>query len=258
MSRLVISLCLISVCLASAKKPTSRIVGGNEAFARQFPFAAAIYVRKDDGTYFCGGTLINNQWVLTSAHCVQNAVSFTIQLGSNTLQGNDTNRIVLSTNEYVLNPDFNPETLQNDIGLVKFRMPVEYTDYVTQIYAMPTFSLQNGATAVAIGWGQTSDEESSLSNELRYADLTTVSNAECQQIYGNQITDNMVCVSGNYNEGTCIGDMGSPLVQHVGRGFYLHVGVASFISGNGCESTDPSGYTRTFSYMDWIKNVTTT
>jgi secreted trypsin-like serine protease len=204
MSRLVTSLCLISVCLASAKKPTSRIVGGNEAFVRQFPFAAAIYVRKDDGTYFCGGTLINNQWVLTSAHCVQNAVSFTIQLGSNTLQGNDTNRIVLSTNEYVLNPDFNPEILQNDIGLVKFRMPVEYTDYVTQIYAMPTFSLQNGATAVAIGWGQTSDEESSLSNELRYADLTTVSNAECQQIYGNQITNNMVCVSGNYNEGTCI------------------------------------------------------
>jgi hypothetical protein len=48
-------------------------------------------------------------------------------------------------------------------------------------------------------------EESSLSNELRYTDLTTVSNAECQQIYGNQITDNMVCVSGNYNEGNTCG-----------------------------------------------------
>jgi secreted trypsin-like serine protease len=66
----------------------------------------------------------------------------------------------------------------------------------------------------------------------------------------------MVCVNGNYNEGTCTGDMGTPLLQHVGRGYYLIVGVASFISGNGCESTDPSGYTRTFSYMDWIKNVT--
>jgi hypothetical protein len=37
--------------------------------------------------------------------------------------------------------------------------PYLFLDYVTQIYAMPTFSLQNGATAVAIGWGQTSDGE---------------------------------------------------------------------------------------------------
>ncbi|KAJ3634315.1 hypothetical protein MTP99_011200 [Tenebrio molitor] len=258
MNCLIISLCVITICLGSAKKPTSRIVGGDEALVGEFPFAAAIYVRKDDGTYFCGGTLISNQWVLTSGHCVENAVSFTIQLGSNTLQGNDPNRIVLSSSEYDLHPDFNSETLQNDIGLVKLRMAVEYTDYLRQIRFMPTYTLQDGAPTIAIGWGQISDDESGLSNELRAVDLTSVSKAECQLTYGSQIIDSMVCVNGNYNEGTCTGDMGTPLLQHVGRGYYLIVGVASFISGNGCESTDPSGYTRTFSYMDWIKNVTNT
>jgi secreted trypsin-like serine protease len=36
----------------------------------------------------------------------------------------------------------------------------------------------------------------------------------------------------------------------------MQVGIASFISSNGCESTDPSGYTKIFPYVDWILNVT--
>jgi secreted trypsin-like serine protease len=52
------------------------------------------------------------------------------------------------------------------------------------------------------------------------------------------------------------GDTGGPLIQYVSRGQVMHVGVASFISQNGCESTDPKGYTRTFDYVAWIKNLT--
>jgi hypothetical protein len=45
-------------------------------------------------------------------------------------------------------------------------------------------------------------------------------------------------------------------VRLIGGQFLQHVGVSTFFSGNGCESTDPSGYTRTYPYVDWIKNVT--
>lgn len=38
--------------------------------------------------------------------------------------------------------------------------------------------------------------------------------------------------------------------------FHWVVAIASFISANGCESTDPSGYTKIFEYLDWIENVT--
>lgn len=48
----------------------SRIVGGLPANAGQFKFAAAIYITKTDGNYFCGGALMNNNWVLTAAQCV--------------------------------------------------------------------------------------------------------------------------------------------------------------------------------------------
>lgn len=84
----------------------------------------------------------------------------------------------------------------------------------------------------------------------------------------------MVCVDGNYNQGTCLvfniflslflsltciflkGDTGGPLIQYLNGHHATIVGVSSFISGKGCESTDPSGYFRTVPYIDWIKNVT--
>ena len=52
---------------------------------------------------------------------------FTIQLGSNYLSAEDPNRLELATSSYVLHPDFNPNTLENDIGLIQLRIPIEFT-----------------------------------------------------------------------------------------------------------------------------------
>ena len=55
------------------------------------------------------------------------ATLFTIQLGSNTLTEDDPNRVTVATSEYALHPEFNPTTLENDVGLIKLRLPVEFT-----------------------------------------------------------------------------------------------------------------------------------
>jgi hypothetical protein len=52
---------------------------------------------------------------------------FTIQLGSNQLDGSDSGTLKLTTDSFVLHPDYNPDTLENDIGLIEFRMPVTFT-----------------------------------------------------------------------------------------------------------------------------------
>ncbi|KAJ3656419.1 hypothetical protein Zmor_015499 [Zophobas morio] len=244
----------VYIWVAETKAP--RIIGGQAARAGQFPFSAAIYTTTEDGRYFCGGALISNQWILTSGQCVSGAVSFTIHLGSNSLEEADPNRITVATSEFEQHPEFDPITLINDVGLIKLRQPVMYNDYIQRVLLAYDFTSDETALT-GIGWGQTSDSLNGLSDELQFVTLVAISNDDCKAVYGNQISDHMICVAGDYNEGTCNGDTGSPLLDNdpISRSL-RHVGIASFISGNGCESTDPSGYTKTYSFREWIRNIT--
>ncbi len=79
------------------------IVGGNEATPHEYPWMAALYLTKSDGTYFCGGTLVrldfcsgfkmksifSNQisdlWIMTAGHCIENALKVDIILGAHDL-----------------------------------------------------------------------------------------------------------------------------------------------------------------------------
>lgn len=59
----------LNVLLSSdCGKPTlnTRIVGGQEAPKGFWPWQVSLQA----SSHFCGGSLINNQWVLTAAHCV--------------------------------------------------------------------------------------------------------------------------------------------------------------------------------------------
>lgn len=108
-------------------------------------------------------------------------------------------------------------------------------------------------------------------SQLSYANLSIISLEECRVTYGTQVADNMVCAVGNQPADSCTvrfffyyklvkcifqGDNGSPLIFPVAKA-YAFIGTASFISGNGCESLDPLGYTRTDPYWKWIVQIAT-
>ncbi|KAJ3656383.1 hypothetical protein Zmor_015465 [Zophobas morio] len=233
----------------------SRIIGGQEAYVGEFPYAAAIYKSTADGNYFCTGTVLTDEWVLTAGQCVDGAILFTVVMGTHKLSVNDESVVRVATEHYVLHPDYNPNTLANDIGLIKFRAPITFTTYINRAY-VPYLPVSEGTTGIAYGWGQTSDDDPELSDTLVHVTLRAVSDAECRITYGNQLTENMVCFAGNYNEGTCYGDSGSPITQYISRGYIIIHAISSFFSANGCESPDPSGYTKVFPYNGWINNYT--
>ena len=58
---------IIIKCIAGPPS-LDKIVGGDEAAENQFPWIVALFV---DDAWFCGGSLISENWVMTAAHCVE-------------------------------------------------------------------------------------------------------------------------------------------------------------------------------------------
>lgn len=58
-------LCLITYTSAV---PSSRVVGGVDANIGQFPHQVSL--QRSDGSHTCGGSILNERYILTAAHCV--------------------------------------------------------------------------------------------------------------------------------------------------------------------------------------------
>jgi secreted trypsin-like serine protease len=52
---------------AAGKRDADKIVGGTNAKAGDWAWQISLQFF---GSHICGGSLINNQWILTAAHCV--------------------------------------------------------------------------------------------------------------------------------------------------------------------------------------------
>lgn len=96
----------------------SRIVSGQEAKLGQFPYYAFLNIHKGHGGFACGASLLNEEWLLTAAHCLEGADLLEVVLGESQLEYQQPGAVVIEVESdgFLIHPDYYPESALNDIG----------------------------------------------------------------------------------------------------------------------------------------------
>lgn len=142
-----------------------RIVGGRDAQRGQFPHQVSL--RNANG-HFCGGSILNNNWILTAAHCLQetNGEPARIRVIVGALRRlND--GVEHAVTRIFNHPQYRPTVLANDIALIRLARPIQYTEYVRPV-VLPSVNLagQGPVNVQVSGWGVTSVRIFSISKNI--------------------------------------------------------------------------------------------
>lgn len=238
---------------ASHESTEQSIVGGSTVSIGSYPWQISL---QSYGSHFCGGTIIDDEWILTAAHCVEgeSASRLSVRAGSSTWSRSGQTR---SVSRIISHPSYNGDPAYGyDIALLKLSSPLSINQNAQPIPVTTTADEQAGATATGAvatvsGWGATR-EGGSGSSTLRAVSVPVISNSVASQLYGYSI-DNTMLAAGILNQGgkdSCQGDSGGPLVVSGTSGPIL-AGVVSY--GYGCARAQyPGIYTRVSSYQGWL------
>lgn len=201
------------------------IVGGTTATVGQFPTTVALEL----GGGLCTGTLLNQDWVLTAAHCIDPAVlgqsqaqiTASLRVHFDTVNIFTSAGIVVRATEIIKHPLFNVNALgTHDIGLIRLATPV--TDRAAVPIILDAAKVPIGTDLQLVGFGATSRTNPSTAGVLRLVDQTSVS---CSFVGLSDAS--LICWSQTNGRGKCEGDSGGPSFATI-AGQQVQIGVTSF------------------------------
>ncbi|XP_036141753.1 chymotrypsin-2 [Monomorium pharaonis] len=227
----------------------SRIVNGEDAKLGEIPYQVSLQ-NKGSSSHFCGGSILNDNYVITAAHCVQGKSGSSIQVVAATINlsvpqsQHDVAKIIV-------HPRYNSaDSWINDIALLKVKTPFKKSVYVGHVPLPPKgHAVKANDIAIVSGWGRLW-QGGPTTTKLQRVNIVIADQDYCKYKYNNMglnVYPTQVCAyDPSIQKGSCHGDSGGPLT--VGGKL---VGLVSW--ANGCASTTyPTVYTRVVSYLDWI------
>lgn len=152
----------------------SYITGGSSATSGQFPWQVSL--RNAFNSHFCGGSIINAQYVLTAAHCVidETPSNVKVYVGSHLLSGG----IKHDVNQIRNHGSYNRQTLANDVSTLRVAPNIALNSLAQ---AIPLINrVVDGESLEVSGWGRTSTS-GPIPTNLQWIRTNAISLSDCQR-----------------------------------------------------------------------------
>lgn len=193
----------------------------------KYPFMAVLSVQDTDGSYLCGGTLIDPDSVLTTAHCVTDADRVNLAVGRTVRSQTDQGEVRSATRWFIPARYDGSVDDRYDATVLKLNSPVTNIQPIKLATARQDGLEKPGRNLTVAGWGTTS-EGGSTSDRMREV---SVSDARAQDAYGpRSYFPKLMVAAGVEGRDSCQGDSGGPLFKPSAP--RAQVGIVSF--GIGC------------------------
>ncbi|XP_066445350.1 ovochymase-1 [Eleutherodactylus coqui] len=250
----------------------SRIIGGMDTPIGGQPWTVSIKLYK---RHICGGTVVEKNLVVTSAHCVyltngDKIQHFMVVAGEYDQNSEDPQQQEIPVSDVRLHPKYKHNgSMSYDIALVYLQRPVILGSRV-QCVCLPKVGdkVESGTLCVTSGWGRV-NESGELPNILQEVNLPILDDETCRSALDSMglptLHKSMICAG--FPDGgrdACQGDSGGPLVCRRPSGTWVLVGITSW--GSGCGRAwgasmtnrptlgSPAIFSKVSALIDFIRN----
>uniref|UniRef100_A0A3B5LS35 trypsin n=1 Tax=Xiphophorus couchianus TaxID=32473 RepID=A0A3B5LS35_9TELE len=216
---------------------TEKIIGGHVAEPHSRPYM--VFIRRhlaNNEESFCDGFLLNEDFVMTAAHCQAN--NYTIYLGVDNTKSLKNDEIQDRTVEKAFpHENYDKNAYIDDIMLLKLSSRAVVNNFVKPVALASQDDVTLPKSCIVSGWGQTRPD-GVISDKLMEMNVTLIENSDSRP--------GKVCIFFFQNEG----DSGGPLVCGQNTAY----GVVAFMSQSP-DGHSMVAYTKIPCYVDWITST---
>ncbi|KFO73924.1 Coagulation factor X, partial [Cuculus canorus] len=208
----------------------------------------------EEGEEFCGGTILNENFILTAAHCMNQSKEIKVVVGEVDREKKEHSETMHTVDRILVHSKYIAETYDNDIALIKLKEPIKFSEYIIAA-CLPEADfanevLMNQRSGTVSGFGR-EFEGGRLSKKLKVLEVPYVDRNTCKQSTNFAITENMFCAGYDTEQkDACQGDSGGPHVTRY-KDTYFVTGIVSW--GEGCAKKGKYGvYTKLSRFLRWV------